>query len=59
MDNTQKTPAEPGKGDREAVRTKDNPIGIDDIGLPSGMNKDDACRLEDIQPDPDKQSGNT
>ena len=56
MDTRQKPPAEPGKGDRQAVRTKDNPIGIDDIGLPSGIQKEEAGRLEDIRPDPDKTS---
>jgi hypothetical protein len=56
MNNRQQTPVEPGKGDREAVRTKDNPIGIDDIGLPSGVPKDEVGRLEDIQLDPNKAS---
>ena len=56
MDTRQKIPVEPGKGNREEVRTKDNPIGIDDIGLESGISKDDAGRIEDIRPDPDKAS---
>jgi len=57
MDNRQKTPVEPGKGDREAVRTKDNPIGIDDIGLPSGIPKEDVARRpEEIRPEPGKTS---
>ena len=54
MDSRQKTSVEVGKGDREAVRTKDNPIGGDDIGLPSGIRKDDVSRLEEIRPEPDK-----
>jgi hypothetical protein len=54
MNDRQQTPAEVGKGDREEVRTKDNPIGGDDIGLPSGMPKDDVSRLEEIRPDPGK-----
>lgn len=54
MDTRQKPPVEPGKGDREEVRTKDNPIGIDDIGLQSGIRKDEVGRLDDIRPDPDK-----
>ena len=56
MDDKQKPPVEPGKGDREAVRNKDNPIGIDDIGLPSGIRKEEAGRLEDIRPDSGKTS---
>lgn len=54
MDDRKKNPVEVGKGDREAVRTKDNPIAGDDIGLQSGIRKDDVSRLEDIHPDPDK-----
>ena len=58
MNDRQKSPAEVGtevgKGDREAVRTKDNPIGGDDIGLPSGIQKEDVARLQDIRPEPDK-----
>jgi hypothetical protein len=56
MDTRQKTPVEPGKGNREEVRTKDNPIGIDDIGLQSGIRKDEVGRLEEIRPDPGKTS---
>lgn len=59
MDSRKDVSAEPGKGekgDRQEARTKDNPIGIDDIGLPSGIRKDDVGRLEDIQPDPGKPS---
>lgn len=54
METRQNPPAQPGKGDRQAVRIKDNPIGIDDIGLPSGIQTEDAGRLEDTRPDPDK-----
>lgn len=55
---TRKNPvAKPGSGDVQEVRTKDNPIGIDDIGLPSGIRKDDVGRLEEIRPEPDKTSG--
>lgn len=54
MDNEKQSPVEVGKGDREVVRTKDNPIGIDDIGLPSGMPRDEATKPQDIQPDPAK-----
>jgi hypothetical protein len=55
MDTRQERPAEVGKGDRTKVRTQDNPIGIDDIGLPSGMQKDDVRRLDEIRPDPASQ----
>ena len=54
MGNEQKTPADAGKGDRQATRTKDNPIGIDDIGLPSGIQKEEVSRLEELKPDPEK-----
>jgi hypothetical protein len=55
MDNQQeKQKTEVGKGDRQATRTKDNPIGIDDIGLPSGIQKDEVSRLEELKPDPEK-----
>ena len=48
-----------GKTDPQPVRTKDNPLGVDDIGLPAGVQKDDVSRLEEIKPDPDKsQAGN-
>ena len=56
MDTEQSKPAEVGKGDRQTVRTKDNPIGIDDIGLPSGIQKEegDLTTPGEIRPDPDK-----
>ena len=54
MGNERKTLVEVGKGDRQATRTKDNPTGIDDIGLPSGIQKDEVSRLEELKPDPDK-----
>lgn len=47
------TAADTAKRDSGAVRTKDNPLGIDDIGLPSGIPKDEVGRLEDIRPDPE------
>lgn len=56
MDTRKNVPAEKGNGDNESARTKDNPIGIDDIGLPSGIRKDEVGRLEDIRPDPGKTS---
>lgn len=54
MSNEQKSSPEVGKGDRRTIRTKDNPIGIDDIGLPSGTQKEDVSRLEEVRPDPEK-----
>ncbi|WP_420475956.1 hypothetical protein [Noviherbaspirillum sp. ST9] len=54
MDTRKNVPAEAGMSDSEKARTKDNPIGIDDIGLPSGIRKDEVGRLEDIRPDPGK-----
>ena len=56
MDTRKNPPADPGKGGSEEARTKDNPIGIDDIGLPSGIRKDEVGRLEEIRPDPAKTS---
>jgi hypothetical protein len=56
METRKNAPAETGKGDSEAARTKDNPIGIDDIGLPSGIRKNEVGRLEEIRPDPGKTS---
>lgn len=56
MDTRKNPPAPVSKGDSEETRTKDNPIGIDDIGLPSGIRKDELGRLEEIQPDPAKTS---
>ncbi|WP_192805074.1 hypothetical protein [Noviherbaspirillum aerium] len=54
MNNEKQSTVEVGKGDREVVRTKDNPIGIDDIGLPAGIPRDEVTKLQDIQPDPAK-----
>lgn len=54
MGNSQREPAEAGKPDPQAARTKDNPIGIDDIGLPAGISAEDLPKLEEIRPDPDK-----
>lgn len=47
----QQTRLENSAGPHEA-RTKDNPIGIDDIGLPSGIQSDEAGKLDQIKPDP-------
>lgn len=50
----QHKPVEVGKTDPRVVRTKDNPIGIDDIGLESGIKPDEVSKLDDIKPDPEK-----
>ena len=52
--NEQQKPVEVGKSDRQVVRTKENPIGIDDIGLESGIQPDEVSKLDEIKPDPDK-----
>lgn len=54
MNNDKQSTTEVGKGNREVVRTKENPIGIDDIGLPAGIQRDEVTKLEDVQPDPEK-----
>lgn len=54
MNNEQKQYVESGSADLRVARTKDNAIGIDDIGLPSDVLPDDASRIEEIKPDPDK-----
>ncbi|HJV79270.1 hypothetical protein [Noviherbaspirillum sp.] len=54
MGNSQREPDELGKPDPQVARTKDNPIGIDDIGLPSGISPDELPKLEEIRPDPAK-----
>jgi hypothetical protein len=54
MNNEQKHYVEPGGADLRVARTKDNATGIDDIGLPSDVLPDDASRIEEIKPDPDK-----
>ncbi|KIF82903.1 hypothetical protein [Noviherbaspirillum autotrophicum] len=54
MKNEQKSYVEPGGGDPRAARTKDNAIGIDDIGLPSDVVPDNASKVEEITPAPEK-----
>lgn len=59
MSADRKTGVDVGKTDPRPVRTKDNPLGIDDIGMPAGIQKDEVSKLEEIKPDPDKsQPGN-
>jgi hypothetical protein len=43
-----------GPADEQAARTKDNAIGIDDIGLPSDVKPDAISSPQDIHPEPDK-----
>lgn len=45
-----------GPADAQEPRSSDNSIGIDDIGLESGLPVDDAVRLDEIKPDPEKLS---
>lgn len=54
MNSEKQSKADVGKTDPQPVRTKDNLLGIDDIGLPAGIQKDEVNRLEDIKPDPEK-----
>lgn len=54
MSDKQKRPVEVGKSDPQPVRTKDNPLGIDDIGLPSGIQPDEVRKLQEIKPEPEK-----
>lgn len=57
MSNENPTPANHapanGAGPHEA-RTKDKITIVDDIGLPSGIQPEDAGKLEEIKPDPAK-----
>lgn len=54
MNPEKQSTVEVGKADPQQTRTKDNPLGIDDIGLPGGIQKDEVSRLEEIKPDPEK-----
>jgi hypothetical protein len=36
----------------QKARTKANPLGIDDIGLPSGMQPEELAKLDEVKPDP-------
>lgn len=49
--NAGQSPSDPGP---QKARTKDNPIGIDDIGLPSGIPPDQLPKLNEVKPDPNK-----
>jgi hypothetical protein len=42
------------KAGPEDARTRDNPIGIDDIGLPSGIQPDEVPKLNEVKADPRK-----
>lgn len=52
MTSEQKNPLEADKPDVSTVRTKDNPIGIDDIGLPAQLQPDEAVPPAEVKPDP-------
>jgi hypothetical protein len=52
----QPTPANQSPADNagpHAARTAENPIGIDDIGLPSGIQPSEVGSLDEIDPTPD------
>ena len=36
------------------VRTTDNPIATEDIGLPTGIQADEVGKLNQVKPDPEK-----
>jgi hypothetical protein len=50
--NTNQSPADRA-GSHEA-RTKDNPTGVNYIGLPSGIPPEDLAGLDRVKPDPTK-----
>lgn len=54
MNQDVKRAKELGPADGREPRSRDNSIGIDDIGLESGLPADEAVRLDEIKPDPDK-----
>lgn len=54
MANEERKSVTLGPADQQAARTKDNAIGVDDIGLPSDVKPDNATKLEEIQPEPGK-----
>lgn len=53
MTDEKRTAVDVGNGGPRVTRTKDNPIGIDDIGLPAGIQKDEVSAMEQIRPDPE------
>lgn len=54
MSIEQKKYVEPGSAEQQAARTKDNAIGIDDIGLSEDIKPDGARKPEEIRPDSEK-----
>jgi len=62
MKSTTNDPADLNKSQADKAgpmdaRTKDNPIGVDDIGLEGGIQPDDVSKLADVTPDPSKTTG--
>lgn len=58
MSTQQPTPANQSPADNAGphpARTAKNPIGVDDIGLPSGIQPSEAGSLDEIDPAPDEQ----
>jgi len=54
MSSEQRLPKEAEKADPTVVRTKDNPLGTDDIGLPAETHPDEARKPTEVNPDPEK-----
>lgn len=54
MRNEQKKYVEQGDADPRLARTMDNAIGTDDIGLACDVLPDNAGKVEEIKPDPEK-----
>ncbi|GAB3539074.1 hypothetical protein GCM10027343_05930 [Noviherbaspirillum agri] len=54
MGTKQEPPKGTEKADPTAVRTRDNPLGTDDIGLPAEPQPDEVRKPEDVRPDPER-----
>lgn len=54
MSNEQHSRDNASKADPSVVRTKDNPLGTDDIGLPADVRPEEARKPEEVRPDPAK-----
>lgn len=57
MSGNNQTNASQSQADRagpQPARTKENSTGIDDIGLPSGIQPDELTKLDEVKPDPAK-----
>ncbi|HJV86525.1 MAG TPA: hypothetical protein VJ698_13715 [Noviherbaspirillum sp.] len=54
MSDLQRDPIEAERPDPRMARTKDNPLGVDDIGLPADIVAENMPELDEIRPDPEK-----